>query len=39
MVYSKFAVECATERDKLWKQIKAKINDRCHAIKYAKRAN
>ena len=39
LVFSKFPVECTTERDKLWKQIKAKINDRCRAIKYAKRAN
>ena len=38
-VFSKFPVECAMERDKLWKQIKAKINDRCCAINYAKRAN
>lgn len=39
LVFSKFPVECTTERDKLWRQIKAKINDRCRAIKYAKRAN
>jgi len=28
LVSSKFPVECAAEKDKLWKQIKTKINDR-----------
>ena len=39
LVFSKFAVECAAEKEKLWKYIKAKINDRCRALKFAKRAN
>ena len=39
LVFSKFAIECAAEKEKLWKYIKDKINDRCRALKFAKRAN
>ena len=35
LVFSKFPVESATEKDKLWAFIKTKINARCRAIKYA----
>ena len=37
LVFSKFPVECAVEKEKLWKFIKTKINDRCRALKFAKR--
>lgn len=39
LVFSMFAVECAAEKEELWKYIKAKINDRCCALKFTKRAN
>ena len=39
LVFSKFPVECTAEKEKLWKYIKTKINDRCRALKFAKRAN
>ena len=35
LVFSKFPVESATEKDKLWAFIKTKINARCRATKYA----
>ena len=35
LVFSKFPVESATEKDKLWAFIKTKINVRCCGIKYA----
>ena len=37
LVFSKFPVESAVEKEKLWKFIKTKINDRCRALKFAKR--
>ena len=37
LVFSKFPIESAVEKEKLWKFIKTKINDRCHALKFAKR--
>ena len=36
-VFSKFPVESAVEKEKLWKFIETKINDRCRALKFAKR--
>lgn len=37
LVFSKFPVEFAVEKEKVWKFIKTKINDRCRAVKFAKR--
>lgn len=37
LVFSKFPVESATEKDRLWRFIKTKINARCRASKFAKR--
>ena len=37
LVFSKFPVEFAVEKEKVWKFIKTKINDRCCAVKFAKR--
>lgn len=37
LVFSKFPVECAGRRDRLWRFIKTKINARCHASKFATR--
>ena len=39
LVFSKFPVESAVEKEKLWKFIKTKINDRCRALKFAKRGH
>lgn len=37
LVFSKFPVECAGERDRLWRFIKTKINAWCRANKFATR--
>ncbi|XP_068710191.1 eukaryotic translation initiation factor 5B-like isoform X1 [Montipora foliosa] len=37
LVFSKFPVEFAVEKEKVWKFIKTKINDRCRAVKFANR--
>lgn len=37
LVFSKFLVECVVEKEKLWKFIKIKINDRCCVFKFVKR--
>ena len=37
LVFSKFPVESAAEKDKLWRFIKTKINARCHASKFSTR--
>ena len=37
LVFSKFPVESATEKDKVWRFIKTKINARCCASKFASR--
>lgn len=39
LVFSKFPVESAVEKEKLWKFIKTKINDRCRALKFTKRGH
>ena len=35
LVFSKFPVECAGEKDRLWSFIKTKINARCRSSKFA----
>ena len=37
LVFSKFPVESAAEKDRLWRFIKTKINARCRASKFATR--
>ena len=37
LVFSKFPLESAAEKDRLWRFIKTKINARCHASKLATR--
>ena len=37
LVFSKFPVKCAGEKDRLWRFIKTKINARCRASKFATR--
>lgn len=35
LVFSQFPIESATEKDKVWRFIKTKINARCRASKFA----
>ena len=34
LVFSRFPIESATEKEKVWKSIKKKINSKCHLSKY-----
>ena len=34
LVFSRFPIESATEKEKVWKSIKSKINSKCHLSKH-----
>ena len=35
LIFSKFPVDCPVEKEKLWRNIKGRINSKCRAKKFA----